>query len=66
MPSIRTVALSGIGGYGEVYGKALLEEGESHGLTLTGCIDPVSYTHLKKTPTVTKSRCPLGPWCRCP
>lgn len=40
MPSIRTVALSGIGGYGEVYGKALLEEGESHGLTLTGCIDP--------------------------
>lgn len=28
------------GGYGEVYGKALLEEGESHGLTLTGCIDP--------------------------
>jgi predicted dehydrogenase len=40
MKKIKTVALSGIGGYGMVYGTAFLEECKSRGLKFTGCIDP--------------------------
>ncbi len=40
MKRIKTVALSGIGGYGMIYGTAFLEECEKRGLEFTGCIDP--------------------------
>lgn len=40
MKKIKTVALTGIGGYGEVYGTAFLNECEKRGLEFTGCIDP--------------------------
>lgn len=41
MPSPVSIALVGIGGYGALYVRALLADGERHGVRLVGVVDPM-------------------------